>query len=116
MVVVTWLNKMVKLFVFFILVTLTLTVNGLVPQMFRGDPFPEPKEGTPVPRNIVLNTITQQLDNFDPISEETWEQRYNTFIPLWITFFISFMCENRVTKTKLLILLVKIREEFVKCF
>lgn len=69
---------MIKLIVFVTLVS-CLTVDGssLFRKFFRGDPFPEPKsDNNPVPSNVVLHTITQRLDNFDPTNEATWEQRF----------------------------------------
>lgn len=70
---------MVKLIAFSITLALLLVVEGSfipIPSLFRRDPFPEPKADTPVPSNVVLHTITQQLDNFNPANEITWEQRY----------------------------------------
>lgn len=69
---------MVKLIVFVTLVTVSLMAEGamLIPGLFRGDPFPEPKTERPVPSNVVLNTITQRVDNFDLLNEATFEQYF----------------------------------------
>lgn len=69
---------MVKFLVLSTILTFGLLVEGFlpIPGLFRGDPFPEPKLPTPIPSNVQLNNITQRVDNFDPINDATWEQRY----------------------------------------
>lgn len=44
----------------------------------RRDPFPEPVSAfqPPTTSNISLLTVEQRVDNFNPQSLETWEQRY----------------------------------------
>ncbi len=44
--------------------------------MSRRDPFVEPQTPPPSTSNIVEGYIEQRLDNFDPINDDTWEQRY----------------------------------------
>lgn len=65
-----------KLIGFVTLVTLSLTVNAsylnLVPNLFPRAPLPK----SAMPSDIVLNTITQRLDNFDPLNPNEWQQRY----------------------------------------
>lgn len=70
---------MSKLIALNVLLCIFFTVEAsLIPnsKLFRRDPFPEPKSDTPVPSNVVLNTITQRLDNFNPTNAATWEQQY----------------------------------------
>lgn len=69
---------MVKFIVGTIL-TIVLIVEGSfipIPGLFRGDPFPEPKSYASVPANVQLSNITQRVDNFDPMNDATWEQRF----------------------------------------
>ncbi|KAG4065090.1 hypothetical protein HA402_007487 [Bradysia odoriphaga] len=69
-----------------ILVTLTILVVMAESQRLgkvdfrkfinRRDPFPEPQNPPPSTSNIEERFITQRLDNFDPVNDDTWEQRY----------------------------------------
>ncbi|KAG4068454.1 hypothetical protein HA402_004794 [Bradysia odoriphaga] len=70
---------MVKFAVLGLILAFALLAEGSflpIRHLFRGDPFPEPKSHEPVPSNVQLNNITQRLDNFDPLNEATWEQRF----------------------------------------
>lgn len=73
---------MFKLLVLVTLVTLSLSVEGRLPfhsvinSVFRVDPFAKRNVETPVPSNVVLRSITQRLDNFDPLNDIIWEQRF----------------------------------------
>lgn len=71
---------MAKFVVLGTILTFVLLVEGAflpIPDLFRGDPFPESKySGRPVPSNVQLQNITQRLDNFDPTNDATWEQQF----------------------------------------
>ncbi len=70
---------MIKLIALSVTLSVFFTVEGsLTPNsnLFRRDLFREPRLHTPVPTNVVLNTITQRLDNFNPMNHADWEQRY----------------------------------------